>query len=91
MPDTPGIPVTGRSENEMSTDTVDTVDNIGDIDQDCAELALESMVATHEGVMLDVTANAEGASSIVRYSAARKFNREDPIEAAAAEVILKKA
>lgn len=84
MPDNdPGIPVTGRGEDLM-------VEVMGDIDQDCAEIVLESIVETHEGLMADVTANSEMAGNIVRLSGARKFNREDPIEAAAAELILKK-
>jgi hypothetical protein len=63
---------------------------VGDIDQDCAEVLAESAAMTHENLMAEIAANAEGASSIVRYAGARKFNREDPIEAAAAEVIMRK-
>lgn len=81
---------TDTAENEMATDTADVVDAIGDIDQDCAELALESMVETHEGLMAGISANNEMAGNIVRLSGARKFNREDPLEAAAAETILKR-
>ena len=76
---------------DVDVDTTGDIDTIGDIDQDCAELILESMVGTHEALMADVSANDELAGDIVRLSAARKFNREDQLEAAAAEVILKKA
>lgn len=70
----------------MSQDSTD----VGDIDQDCAEILLESAADTHEGLMAEITANAETAHAVVRQSAARKFNREDPLEAAAAEKILRK-
>lgn len=67
-----------------------TAEALGDIDQDCAELILEGMMEGHEAQLTETTANAETANSIVRFSGARKFNREDPLEAASAEVILKK-
>lgn len=88
MPDgTVEIPDGDQGVNDMSTDVTEYA---GDIDQDCAEVALESMIDTHEGLMADIAADSELSSSIVRLSGARKFNREDPIEAAAAELILKK-
>lgn len=62
----------------------------GDIDQDCCEVLLESVMKTHEAIITETEVNAENAHNIVRLSGARKFNREDPIEAAAAEVILRK-
>lgn len=87
MPDTVTIPVEGEGVEEMSTDLVD---NIGDIDQDGAEVLLESMMTSHEKTTAEIVGNAETAHSVVRFSGARKFNREDPLEAAAAEVIMKK-
>lgn len=85
MPDeTLEIPIDGARENSMSTDV------IGDIDQDCAEIQLESAVRTHEALSAETSANSEMAGNIVRLSGARKYNREDPIEAAAAEKILKR-
>jgi hypothetical protein len=62
----------------------------GDIDQDCSELLLESLMSSHEAHTLETAANEETAHTIVRLSGARKFNREDPLEAAAAEVIMRK-
>ncbi|HUS39590.1 MAG TPA: hypothetical protein VMX74_09070 [Pirellulales bacterium] len=63
---------------------------VGDIDQDCAELLLESVMETHEGALLEQDANAESAQSLVRHAAAKKFSEVDPLESAAAEVVLKK-
>lgn len=63
--------------------------DVGDIDQDCVEVQLESLFASHESQMTDISANEEVAASIVRMSGARKFNDADPLEAAAAEKILK--
>lgn len=85
MPDdtTVKIPVGGSGENEMEIET-------GDIDQDCAELLLEDLMEGHGALTEETVANAETAHSIVRFSGARKFNREDPMEAAAAEVMLRK-
>ncbi len=66
------------------------VGQVGDIDIECLQLLLESEVETNESIMAEISANAESAHSVVRHSGARKFNREDPLEAAAAEKILKK-
>ena len=63
---------------------------LGDIDQDCAELILEGIMKGHDELLTETIGNAETAHSIVRFSGARKFNREDPMEAASAELILKK-
>jgi len=61
---------------------------VGDLDVDVAEQALEEGALAHTALMTETRANAQSAHSIVRHSAARKFNQEDPIEAAAAEMIL---
>lgn len=84
--DTITIPVPGEGE-AMSTDATTTP---GDIDQDCCEVLLESLVQTDEALATETQANAEMAHNLVRLAAARKYNREDPIEAAAAEVIMRK-
>lgn len=60
----------------------------GDIDNDSLELLLTEEQAAQDMLMKEHEANAESAFSIVRHSAARKFNQEDPIEAAAVEMIL---
>lgn len=80
--ETPGD---GQGENEMSQAPTD----VGDIDGDCLQVLLESRIKGHEAMMTEIGANGESAHSIVRHSGARKFNREDPMEAAAAERILK--
>jgi hypothetical protein len=63
----------------------------GDISADCLELLLDESGAAHTAMMTESRGNAESAHSIVRHSAARKVNEADPHEAAAAEIILKKA
>lgn len=63
---------------------------VNDLDVDIAEQALEESALAHTALMTEARGNAESAHSIVRHSAARKFNQEDPIEAAAAEMILQK-
>ncbi len=88
------LPIAGGGDDgvtQVPTDVGHTSDeHCGDIDQDCTEMLLESLARTHEGLQAETLANEETAGNIVRLSAARKFNREDPIEAAAAEKILKK-
>ena len=86
MPDEPlVIPVAGQGVETMAEVTTGGVG----IDDVCLGLLLDSAMETHEGLMAEIAANSETAAEIVRVSAARKFNREDPIEAAAAETILK--
>lgn len=84
MPDdTIVIPVEGRGKKKMAGET-------NDIGGDCLGLLMDSMLEGHEEKMEAIGDNSELASSVVRLSGARKFNREDPLEAAAAEVMLKK-
>lgn len=54
------------------------------------DLAIGESAANHTAMMAETKANAESAHSIVRHTGAQKFQREDPIEAAAAEMILQK-
>lgn len=63
----------------------------GDISFDSLELMTEQQLKMFDHLMGESAGNAQGAHSIVRYSAARKFNQEDPIEAAATEMILNKS
>lgn len=60
-----------------------------DLDGDCLEMLLDEEFEAHDLLVNETLANGESSASIVRHSAARKFNREDPIEAAAAEMILR--
>lgn len=59
-----------------------------DASDNTCEMLIEQGMAAHQSMMTESRGNSAGAHSIVRYSAARKFNREDPIEAAAAEMVL---
>jgi len=61
-----------------------------DISADVCTLLLEDGMGAHSAMMLESRGNAASAHSIVRFSGARKFNQEDPIEAAATEMILNK-
>lgn len=81
----------------MSTDTPgDGFIDLGakkmaaDLSDDSLELLLDEQAGAHDALMGESRGNAASAHSIVRHSAARKFNQEDPIEAAAAEMILQK-
>ena len=66
------------------------MDETIDISTDCCQLTLEESLQTHSALMAETKGNAGSAHSIIRHSAARKFNQEDPIEAAAVEMILQK-
>ncbi len=61
-----------------------------DLSNDCLELLLEEQMAGMDHMMMEGNANIEGAASIVRFSAARKFNELDPLEGAAADMILQR-
>ena len=63
----------------------------GDLSHDSLELLTEQQLGAFDDMMVEHVGNSEGAASIVRYSGARKYNQEDPIEAACVEMILKRA
>ena len=63
----------------------------GDLHDDTLEALLDDEQGAFDNLMEESVANGMSAHSIVRHSAARKFNQEDPIEAAAAEMILQKS
>lgn len=75
---------------DLSMPTAD--DNLpnSDLSNDSLELLLDEQMSSFDALMHETIGNAQGAHSIVRYSGARKFNQEDPIEAAATEMILQK-
>lgn len=77
-----------EGEEEMAEPVGNEPD--GDLSNDSLELLTEAHLQTWDNLMAESAGNIQGASSIVRYSAARKFNQEDPIEAAATEMILQK-
>ena len=62
-------------------------DHVDGSDNTC-EMLIEQGMAAHQAMMTESRGNSAGAHSIVRFSGARKFNREDPMEAAAAEMAL---
>lgn len=62
-----------------------------DVGDDCCGLILEESMRAHSSLMTESRGNTISAHSIVRHSGARKFNQEDPIEAAATEMILQKS
>jgi hypothetical protein len=80
-------PGDGQGVDSMSTDG--SVPPEGDIANEEMDDVLASAFDMHDELMAEIAANAESAHSVVRHSGARKFNREDPLEAAAAEKILK--
>ena len=62
----------------------------GDLSDDCLELLLDEQMGGYDALLHESIANGSSAHNIVRHSGARKFNQEDPIEAAAVEMILQK-
>jgi hypothetical protein len=62
----------------------------GDLSDDCLERLLDESMGGLDALAFEAGANASSSDSIVRHAAARKFNQEDPIEAAATEMILQK-
>lgn len=62
----------------------------GDLSEDCLEMLLDEQEGAFDALMHESSANTSHANNIVRLSGARKFNQEDPIEAASAEMILQK-
>ena len=61
-----------------------------DITNDICEQLLEDQASMFDILTSEAHGNAQSAHNVVRHAAARKFNQEDPIEAAAVEMILKK-
>ena len=62
----------------------------GDIDTDCLQVILEDMAKGHTAFVEDQAATEETMGQIVDFASGRKFDEIGPIEAAAAEVIMKK-
>lgn len=63
----------------------------GDLSDDCLGRLLDESMGGFDSLMVESAANAAASDNVVRNAAARKFNQEDPIEAAATEMILQKA
>ena len=61
-----------------------------DLDGDALEYALEQEMNMADFQQAETRANGSSAHSVMRHSGARKYNQEDPIEAAATEMILSK-
>jgi hypothetical protein len=76
----------------LDADTLDPTHGgvlvMADIEDDVMSMHVENVLKTQEMLMAESQGNVQGANSIIRYSAARKYNQEDPIEAACAEMIL---
>lgn len=64
-----------------------TTSDVGDIDQDCCEVLLESMVSGLDSHSAEQAANEETSANLVRLAAGRKFKDLDPMEASAGEII----
>ena len=87
MPDEPDVVIPDLQGDGDDNNTGD--DQVAkDISATCLELALEESMLAHGALMTETRGNAQSAHSIIRHSGARKFNQEDPIEAASAEMIL---
>lgn len=62
-----------------------------DLDNDRAELIFDESAASHSALMHDLRGNEQSAQNVLRHSIVRKYDEVDPLEAAAAEMILGKA
>lgn len=61
-----------------------------DLNDDCIENVYNESLQSHSDLMHDTRANIQSAHNVLRHSGVRKYNEEDPIEAAAVEMILTK-
>lgn len=59
-----------------------------DLSDDCLGRLLDEQLGGFDFLAVESGANIQAADNIVRMSAARKFNQEDALEAAASEKIL---
>lgn len=59
-----------------------------DISANFLELTLESELQAHTSLMTESRGNSGSVHNVTRHASARKFNQEDPIEAASVEMIL---
>ncbi len=86
-------PDNGRGEEDVTqvpTDVGDlSADDVGDLSADCLEQLLEDACTGHTAFMEDRAQNEETQGSVVDFASGRKFNEVGPIEAAAAEVIMR--
>ena len=71
------------AQTKMSTDC-----GCCDIACDMTSMILEEQAKMHDALMAESRGNASGSHSILRYAASRKYNETDPMEAAAAEMVL---
>lgn len=62
-----------------------------DIDDSSLQLSLEKQYHGFNILTQELLADAESAASVVRHAAAKKYHEVGPMEAAAAEAVLKKA
>jgi hypothetical protein len=62
---------------------------LGDLGCDCLNLSLEDAVTGHTIFMEDAAQNEETQANAVDFASGRKFNEVDPIQAAAAEVVMR--
>lgn len=83
---TPGDGFVDLGEDSMSGNNPDA-----DLSNDSLELLLGESAGAFDSLFQESGGNIQGSHSIVRFSGARKFNQEDPIEAAATEMILQKS
>lgn len=80
----PEVPVEeSQGENEMSKVA-------SDIAGTCLQNILHESLRSHSDLMHDSRANVQSSHNVLRHSGVRKYDKEDPIEGAAVEMILTK-
>ncbi len=75
----------------MAKSRTDADEHDGDLSDDCVAMLLEDSATGHVAFVEDQAASEQILGDVVDAAAGRKFDEVDPIEAAAAEVILKTA
>lgn len=71
------------------TKAKNTDEDTGDLGADCLNLQLEEATAGHTAWMEDHAQNEETQANAVDFASGKKFSEVGPIEAAAAEVVMR--
>jgi hypothetical protein len=69
--------------------TLEECNDCGDLGSDCLNLLLEDAGTGHTAFLEDQAATEETLGNVVDFASGRKFDEVGPIEAAAAEVIMR--
>lgn len=60
-----------------------------DVHDDIFQVVMAESMEVHDALLSETSANGSHVHNVTRHFAAQKFNEVDPLEAAAAEVVLR--